>query len=56
MEKPKRGLAAMDIHKRREIASMGGKKSRGGFAVNRELARIAGKKGGEKSRRGKKEI
>ncbi len=37
-----------------EIGRLGGKKSRGGgFAANRELARIAGAKGGRKSRRGK---
>lgn len=37
------------------IGSLGGKTSRGGgFAANRELARIAGMKGGALSRRGKK--
>ena len=38
------------------IGSIGGKKadhSKGGFAANPDLARIAGKKGGSKSRRGK---
>ncbi len=36
------------------IGAAGGKKSRnGGFAANRELARIAGAKGGAKSRRTK---
>lgn len=43
-----------DYYKR--IGSIGGKKadhSKGGFAANPELARIAGKKGGSKSRRGK---
>lgn len=43
-----------DFYKR--IGSIGGKKSdhrKGGFAANPELARIAGKKGGSKSRRGK---
>jgi hypothetical protein len=36
----------------REIGAIGGKKStNGGFAKNRELARIAGRKGGLKSRR-----
>jgi general stress protein YciG len=36
------------------IGAMGGKKSRtGGFAANRELARIAGAKGGRISRRRK---
>ena len=35
------------------IGAMGGKKGRtGGFAANRELARIAGAKGGSVSRRG----
>lgn len=38
-----------------QIGKMGGRKSRnGGFAANRDLARIAGAKGGKKSRRGKK--
>ncbi len=37
-----------------EIGARGGKKSRnGGFAANRELARIAGAKGGRISRRSK---
>lgn len=37
-----------------EIGAIGGKKGRtGGFFANRELARIAGKKGGE-ARRGRK--
>ena len=36
------------------IGAMGGKKGRtGGFYANRELARIAGQKGGRKSRRRK---
>lgn len=36
------------------IGAIGGKKSRGGgFAANKELARIAGAKGGRISRRGK---
>lgn len=36
------------------IGAMGGKKSRtGGFAANRELARLAGAKGGRISRRRK---
>lgn len=36
------------------IGRLGGKKSRnGGFAANRELASIAGRKGGRISRRGK---
>lgn len=38
-----------------KIGSMGGKKGRtGGFFANRELARVAGAKGGRISRRGKK--
>lgn len=41
-----------DFYKR--IGAIGGKNGRtGGFYQNRELARIAGKKGGTKSRRGK---
>ncbi|MEX0934626.1 MAG: hypothetical protein WDZ42_02380 [Candidatus Saccharimonadales bacterium] len=55
------GLRAAQVNKERhgphfyqEIGRLGGKKSRGGgFAANRELARIAGAKGGRKSRRGK---
>lgn len=40
-----------DFYKR--IGSIGGKLGRtGGFAANRELASIAGRKGGLKSRRG----
>lgn len=39
----------------RNIGAKGGKLGRtGGFAANRELARIAGAKGGRISRRGKK--
>lgn len=38
----------------RRIGQKGGKKgTTGGFAANRELARIAGAKGGRNSRRGK---
>lgn len=38
----------------RKIGAMGGKKgTTGGFFANRELARIAGAKGGRISRRGK---
>lgn len=56
------GIAAAAENKRRygkdfyaKIGAMGGKKGKtGGFYANRELARIAGKKGGEISRRGKK--
>jgi hypothetical protein len=40
-----------------KIGSKGGKNGHtGGFAANRELARIAGAKGGRKSRRGKSKI
>jgi hypothetical protein len=40
----------------KNIGSIGGKLSRtGGFAANRELARIAGRKGGLISKRTKKE-
>lgn len=36
------------------LGAAGGKVSRGGgFAANRELAKIAGRKGGRKSKRGK---
>jgi general stress protein YciG len=49
--KSKRGFAAMDEEKQREIASMGGKASGGNFAKDRKKAREAGKKGGETSRR-----
>lgn len=38
----------------KKVGAVGGKKSKGGgFAANRELARIAGSKGGRASRRGK---
>jgi len=49
--KSKRGFAAMDEEKQREIASMGGKASGGNFAKDRKKASEAGKKGGENSRR-----
>lgn len=40
-----------------QIGKIGGKKSRnGGFAANRDLARLAGAKGGKKSRRGKASV
>lgn len=40
-----------------KIGKIGGSRSTtGGFAANQELARIAGAKGGRKSRRGKKVI
>jgi general stress protein YciG len=47
----KRGFAAMDEERQRQIASMGGKASGGNFARDRKKASIAGKKGGEISRR-----
>lgn len=55
------GKAAASTNKKRygrdfyaRIGAMGGKKSRtGGFAANRELARLAGAKGGRISRRRK---
>lgn len=54
------GLRAAEKNKTREpdfykrIGSLGGKKgTTGGFAANRELARIAGMKGGKISRRRK---
>lgn len=55
------GKAAADTNIRkygpdfyRKIGAMGGKKgTTGGFFANRELARIAGAKGGRISRRGK---
>lgn len=55
------GKAAADTNKKRygtgfyaKIGAIGGKKGKtGGFYANRELARLAGAKGGRKSRRGK---
>lgn len=45
-------LHGKDFYKR--IGAIGGKRgTTGGFAANRELARIAGAKGGRISRRGK---
>ena len=56
------GQAAAETNKERygadfyaKIGAKGGKLGRtGGFAANRELARLAGSIGGRKSRRGKK--
>jgi hypothetical protein len=56
------GRSAAETNKRKygedfygRIGAMGGKKGRtGGFYANRELARIAGAKGGRISRRTKK--
>lgn len=42
----KRGFASMDQEKRKRIASMGGKKSKGNFAHNHQRAAEAGRKGG----------
>ena len=46
----KRGFAAMDSLKQREIASKGGKASGGNFAHDRERAAAAGREGGKASR------
>jgi general stress protein YciG len=46
----KRGFAAMDPQRQREIASKGGKVSGGNFANNRERAAVAGREGGRASR------
>ncbi len=59
--KPKlqRGFAVMDIAKRREIASKGGKASHAlgtGHEWNKEAARAAGRKGGLMSRGGRGNI
>lgn len=53
--KQRRGFAAMDPEKRREIARKGGAAvdpSNRSFAKSRDLAASAGKKGGEASRGG----
>ncbi len=52
VERQRRGFAAMDEEKQREIASKGGKSqgkenNPGNFANNPEKAREAGRKGGE---------
>ncbi len=47
----KRGFAAMDASKRREIASKGGKASGGNFRNNPQKASEAGQRGGQNSRR-----
>ena len=44
----KRGFAAMDENKRKQIASKGGKSSGGNFANDRQKASRAGKKGGSR--------
>lgn len=58
------GKAAAETNKKKygadfyaKIGSQGGKKGRtGGFYANRELARVAGAKGGRISRRTKKTV
>jgi general stress protein YciG len=52
----RRGFAAMDPAKQREIASKGGKASGGNFANNRERAAAAGREGGRASRSGVAEL
>jgi general stress protein YciG len=55
VKKQRRGFAAMDPAKRREIAKMGGKASHAqgtGHEWTSETARIAGAKGGAASRGG----
>ncbi len=49
--KPK-GFAAMTPERRIEIARMGAKKSPGNFKYDKNRARIAGRAGGLKSKRG----
>ncbi|URD60522.1 general stress protein [Sphingomonas sp. KRR8] len=48
--KAKRGFAAMDPNRQREIASKGGKASGGNFANDRSRAAEAGRVGGKVSR------
>ena len=48
--KAKRGFAAMDPQRQREIASKGGKASGGNFANDRSRAAEAGRVGGKTSR------
>lgn len=49
----RRGFAAMDKTKQREIASKGGSASGGNFKNNPQRASDAGKKGGKASHRGR---
>lgn len=49
--KSKRGFAAMDPAKQREIARKGGRNSGGNFKHDPERARAAGRVGGRKSKR-----
>jgi general stress protein YciG len=46
-----RGFAAMDENTRRRIASKGGSASPGNYKNDRERARKAGRKGGQRSSR-----
>jgi general stress protein YciG len=48
--RPRRGFAAMDPQRQREIASKGGKASGGNFAHDRARAASAGREGGKASR------
>ena len=50
ISKAKRGFAAMDPQRQREIASKGGKASGGNFANDRGRAAEAGRVGGKISR------
>lgn len=57
--KEKRGFASMDEEKQREIASKGGKAAHEKGTAHEftsEEARVAGKKGGEKSHGGKRSM
>ena len=45
----RRGFAAMDREKQREIASKGGRASGGNFKHDPARASVAGRKGGERS-------
>ncbi len=47
----KRGFAAMDKERQREIASKGGRMSGGNFKNDRKKASEAGRKGGASSKR-----
>lgn len=50
---PRRGFAAMDRDRQREIARMGGKASGGNFRNDPARASQAGRKGGENSHGGR---
>lgn len=55
-EKQRRGFAAMDLEKRREIARSGGRAAHAQGKAHQwtpETARLAGSKGGRASKRGK---